>query len=118
MTWAKNRPSGERRQAFVAAAHAARFATGQQNADHVLTRFHPRTLGLGAGRCHVARRIQLCGANRPLGALVCTTGSRHRQGSMQIKAFDEIRAPSCKPPASAVDWAWPLDLARSARASA
>jgi hypothetical protein len=36
----EDRAAGERQQAFVAAAHAARFAPGQEDADRMLARFH------------------------------------------------------------------------------
>ena len=36
----EDRSAGERQQAFVAAAHAARFASGQEDADRMLARFH------------------------------------------------------------------------------
>ncbi len=36
----------ERQQAFVAAAHAARSAAGEKNADDIFRQVHPRNLGL------------------------------------------------------------------------
>ena len=36
----ENRPTGERQQAFVAAAHAARSAAGKQYADNNLRQIH------------------------------------------------------------------------------
>ena len=36
----QDRSAGKRQQAFVAAAHAARFASGQDDTDRMLARFH------------------------------------------------------------------------------
>ena len=42
----EHRLAGERQQAFVAAAHAARSAASKQNADDDFRQFHARSLGL------------------------------------------------------------------------
>ena len=36
----EDRPGAERQQVFVADAHAARFASGKEDANRMLTRFH------------------------------------------------------------------------------
>ena len=42
----EHRLASERQQAFVAAAHAARSAAGEQNADDIFRQVHARNLGL------------------------------------------------------------------------